>query len=139
MEEALLSRLREATGLVPLFGDRIDWWDRPRVNDDDPEATLPALSLTLIDPGEEWTHEGPDGLDEARIRAEIWARDKITLVACKRALRAEMRRARDAPGWRFHEASLELERFDTDDGDGESEKLLRITMDYLFYHEEISA
>lgn len=139
MEEALLARLRAAAGLKPLFRDRWDWFDRPRVSDDDPRDTLPAGSLTSIDPGEEWTHDGPDGLDEARVRFELWARDKLTLVKCKRALRAEMHQSADVAGWRFHPASLELERFDTDEGEGDSETLFRVTMDYLFFHEEISA
>lgn len=138
MEEALLARLRGAAALVPLFGDRWDWFDRPRIDDDNGEATMPAGSLTAIDPGEEWTHDGPDGLDEARVRFELWATTKANLVACKRAVRAEMQQYRDVLGWRFHPASLELERFDTDDEEG-SETLFRVSMDYLFYHEEIPA
>ena len=139
MEEALLARLRAAPTLVPFTGDRWDWYDRPRLDDDDGGETIPAGSLTLVDPGEEWTHDGPDGLDEARVRFELWARDKATLVAAKRALRSEMHKPREVEGWRFHEGSLELERTDKDDGDQGSDALFRVTMDYLFYHEEITA
>lgn len=139
MEEALLARLCGAATLARCFGDRWDWYDRPRVDDDHPCETIPAGSLSLIDPGEEWTHSGPDGLDEARVRFELWARDKATLVACKRLVRAEMHQARDVPGWRFHEASMELERTDKDDGDENSDVLFRVTMDFLFLHEELPA
>jgi hypothetical protein len=139
MEEALLVRLREAPALEPRFGDRWDWYDRPRIDDAAPGETIPAGSLTIIDPGEEWTHDGPDGLNEARVRFEIWSRDKATLVACKRLVIAEMRQLRERRGWCFHEASLELERTDIDPGEAGSEKLFRVTLDFLFLHEELPA
>lgn len=133
MEEALLARLRGATAIAAIVGDYVDWFDRARGSDQ-------ALRLTLVDPGEEWTHNGPDGLDDARVRIEAWARDKDTLMALKRAVRAEMRQPRDVGGWRFHEAELALERSDTDEDntdDGDSDVLFRVTMDFEFFHEEL--
>lgn len=137
MEEALLARLRGATTLEPLTGDRIDWYDRPRFDHDAQIDTLPAISLTPVSPGEEWTHDGPDGLDEARVRFECWGRTKAEAVAVKRALRTEMHALRDVSGWRFHPASLETARGERDDGNDGDVPLFRETLDFLFYHEEL--
>lgn len=143
MEEALLARLRGAPGLVPLFADRVEWFDRPRIDDDRPRDTLPALTLSPVDAGEAWTHDGPDGLDEPRVRFEIWGRDKAEAMACKRAVIAEMRQPRAVAGSQFYEASLELYRAEID-GAGRmgaqrntgDPDLFRVTLDFLFFHEE---
>lgn len=129
MEEALVARLAAAPGIAAIVGDRIDWFDRP--------SALPALVLTKVDAGREWTHDGPDGLDEPRVRFECWAGTKAAVAALGRALLAEMELPADRDGTRFHEGSLEFERWDRpDDVDG-GIAVFRVTMDFTFFHEEI--
>ena len=134
MEEALLTRLREAARLASISGDRVDWFDRPRADDDAPAATLPAITLFKISPGRDWTMDGPDGLDEPRVQFDCWAERKDVAVALARALLAEMEQPRTVDGWRFHEASLELERW-TIDEDAGGAALFRVQMDFTFFHE----
>lgn len=124
MEEDLLTRLDG------LGGAAADWFDRPSV--------FPAIIMTKIDAGREWTHDGPDGLDEPRVRFECWALMKAEAGALARALRGEMEQPRVVGGTQFHEGVLELEAWDKVDDLPGGATAFRIIHDYSFFHEGVA-
>jgi len=126
MEEDLLARLGTAAPIAALVADRVDWFDRPRA--------LPALTLTKVSPGREWTMSGPDGLDEPRVQIDAWALTKAGVGALARAVLAEMEQPRDVGATSFHEASVEFDRWSTEDVAGVG-TVFRIQQDFTFYHQ----
>lgn len=128
MEEALVARL-VAAGTTAA--DRISWFGRVRGDG------LPAVELTLISPGEEWTHDGPDGLDRPRVRFDIYAATDVGAVALGRAIRAEMQGEATVGGVLFHPARLEASRMLDAEEETGGDPLFRLQHEYLFYHEEI--
>ncbi|MGX7926461.1 hypothetical protein ACWPMX_07795 [Tsuneonella sp. HG094] len=127
MEEALVARLVAANTSAE---DRISWFGRARGDG------LPAVALTLVSPGEEWTHDGPDGLDRPRVRMDIYAATDLGALALGRELRAVMHGEATVAGVRFHPARLEASRtLDGEEQDG-GDPLFRLQHEYLFYHEE---
>lgn len=135
MEEALVSRLRLALRHLLAkdgFGLPAVSWFGPVRGD-----ALPSLSLTKISPGRSWTHSGPDGLDRPRVQFDCRARSETEVVALARALTAEMERTVEAGGWRFHEAEFDGERWISEGEQDGGQKLFRIQLDFLFFHERI--
>lgn len=131
MEEALITRLAGATAIADIADDRISWFARVRGDG------FPALLLSKISPGREWTHDGPDGLDGPRVQFDCYARDEVTAATLARAVQAELEQAADVDGWRFHPAFLAGEQWiDEGEQDG-GEPLFRVSLDFIFYHEEI--
>lgn len=128
MEEALLARLLAASPIAAIVGDRVDWDDRS-----DP---MPSLTLTKVSPGREWTHDGPDGLDDPRVQFDCWASTKAARTALARAVLAEMEQPRVAAGWRFHEGSVELERWTREDDLPGEIPVFRAQLDFTFFHQE---
>jgi hypothetical protein len=126
MEEALVARLKAATG-VP---SKVAWFERPR------EGGLPCVTLQEVSAGEDWTHDGPDGLDSPRVQMDCWATTGTAAMAAARALKAEMERTDTVTvgGWIFHPASLELKRATIDELDGGT-KVFRVQQDFEFYHQ----
>lgn len=131
MQADLVTRLTGASAIAALCGQRVSWFWRQRGD------AVPAISLTLISPGREWTHAGPDGLDGPRVQFDLWARTFDQVTALKAAVLAEMEQLREAGGTRFHEGWLESERWVSEGEQDGGEMLLRIALDFMFYHEEI--
>lgn len=130
MEEALVARLAAAPAVAAVVGSRISFFGRQR------EDILPALMLTTIDPGREWTHAGPDWLDRAMVQFDCWGSTPAQVVALKTALRDVLEIAATAGGIKFHPAMLTSERWDEEVNPDGGQRLFRISLDYLFYHEE---
>lgn len=128
MEEALVARLVAADTSAD---DRISWFGRARGDG------VPAIELTLISPGEEWTHDGPDGIDEPRVRMDLYAASDVEAVALGREVRAEMQVHRTVGGVLFHPARLDAARtLEAEEQDG-GDPLFRIQQEYLFFHQEV--
>jgi hypothetical protein len=129
MEEALRARLAAVPAIVALTGDRISWFGRGRAG---------GTELTLFDvtPGEDWTHDGPMALVEARVQIDAWSVDPDDVLALSRAVRTEMQTEVTIEGWRFEPASLEA-KASTDEGEQDGgDPLFRVRQDFLFFHEE---
>lgn len=139
MVSSLRNRLASAHAVASLLGTDSDggkpvswhWFQRG-----DP---LPALALSLVTPGEGWTHDGPDGLDESRIRIDLRAEDPDTLEVLRLAVTEEMHRAVDVDDdWRFHEGERVADR-SIDLGEQVGGKVLFAwQLEFMLLHEEIS-
>ena len=124
MEENLVARLSAlATGAT------VDWFDRPR-------GSFPAIVLTKVSPGRDWTMDGPDGLDEPRVQIDCWSRRKDEAAGLARSVLAELEQERTVGTTLFHPASLESERYAADDLDGGG-VAYRVQQDFMFYHQEV--
>lgn len=130
MEEALVARLVAAA--TPA-GERISWFGRQRGD------ALPAGVLFKVSPGEDWTHEGPDGLLHPRVQIDSYAATETDAAALSRAIHAEMQLQRTVGGVTFYPAQLAGEQWiDEGEQDG-GDPLFRVSQDFQFYHEETSA
>lgn len=81
----LLDRLEADTALSAALGERIGWFEAQRG-----WQAFPQLVLQEISPGREYTHGGPDGLDEPRVQFDIYATDTADIETVEAALLAEM-------------------------------------------------
>lgn len=130
MEKELQDRLREA--LAPDVGEvhgrpAIDWHER-QSNDED---AFSAIVLTTVSPGRSYHHDGADGAQRPRVRAEIFALSALTAKALRHALIAEMERAVTRGSVIFGRAQLAFERdADPEDLDGGT-KVFRTILDFF--------
>lgn len=131
MEEDLIARLAGVSSIAALVGDRISWFGRQRGD------ALPALMLSKISPGREWTHTGPDGLDRPRVQFDCWAAGDGDAAALARALRDALELSADVGTTRFHPAMIDGEGWSDDGEQDGGAQLFRISQDYLFFHETL--
>jgi hypothetical protein len=97
----------------------------------------PAIALSTITPGEEWTHDGPDPIERPRVRFDLRATTPAVLESLGEAVKAAMRLGGDQGDTRFHPATLEGDRpIDLGEQDG-GEALFQLQLEFMFYHEEI--
>lgn len=97
LQDAFRARLLDSGALTALVDDRIYWGKRPQ------NAALPALVLTKVAPGQEWTHSGPDDLINPWVQIDIYGDSLPSVSSVASALMAEMQRidAVTAGGWKF--------------------------------------
>ena len=110
MQEALRAKLLANAALAARVREIV--WDERNQN-----GPLPALVLTLISPGREYTHDGWDGLNDSRVQADVWAKTPAEALAVFRALVPAIEPETTVGGWILGPAFLE------DDGGGSSEDL----------------
>lgn len=128
MEEALVARLLAAPGVAALVGTRINW--RARVQG----QALPALTLTVISRQSDYTYEGRDSLQQARVQVEAFGE---SYAAAKLALRAAVL-VMEAPGIEgdvtFQAGFIESQR---DDGEHVGSRyVFRCSADVTIWHSE---
>ena len=129
----LITRLRAVPALAALLDDRIAFFENARRWG----QTYPQLVLQEITPGREYTHDGPDGLDEPRVQFDIFAVSGGSIEAVEAALLAAMESEADAGDTRFHHAFLDGRRMLASDDLGNGRRVLRMSMDFTFFHEAI--
>lgn len=134
MHGDFLTRLGAVAGLSAL-GARISWMERSR------KATpeFPALVATLVSPGRDWTHDGPDGLDRPRVQVDIYGKSVDQLRDLFEALRTELETTPyvDVGATRFHPAMLDTQRDLPAEDLVDGTRIFRISADFIFYHETV--
>lgn len=96
MEEELRALLLADATLSAIVGSRIDWGARPQGRD------LPAIALHKIS-GSEWIHmNGPNGVFQARVQVDAYAKTDRAATEIARALNAALNCYRGG-GFRFIE------------------------------------
>lgn len=130
MDEAMILRLNAATGITAITGNRISWFERPRSGGDSP-----AIVLTHVSAGVDYTMTGEDGLPFAWVQFDLWATDAAALPALEAAVIAEMHGTGTWGGVRFHNGFVEgRQQFEPDDlADGA--RAYRNALDFQFHHE----
>lgn len=131
MEVDLVARLVAVPALAAIQGDNVGWFERAG------SFGYPATVLQEISPGREYTHEGPDELDNPRIQFDFYGIDPVVLLALSKATLAEMEVPADVGTTRFHPAMLDSRRSDLPEETADGRRVFRITMDLNFYHEQI--
>ncbi len=128
----LIARLRGDAALASALDTRIAWFENARS-----WKTYPQLVLQEITPGREYTHDGPDGLDQARVQFDVDALSGADIQTVEAALLAEMEAEVTAGSTRFHFGFLEGRRMLPSDDLADQTRVLRMSMDFNFYHEAI--
>lgn len=128
----LVARLRGDAALAAQLGTRIAWFEAARS-----WKSYPQLVLQEVTPGREYTHDGPDGLDWPRVQFDIYAGPGSTLEAVEAALLAEMESTASQGGTFFHQAYLEGRTMPGPDDLANQDRILRLSMDFTFFHEAI--
>jgi hypothetical protein len=129
----LVARLRGNSALAAKLGTRIAWFENARSWGD----TYPQLVLQEITPGREYTHDGPDGLDEPRVQFDIFALKGTDIEAVEAALLTAMESEADQGGTRFEPGKLEGRRMLPSDDLADQTRVLRLSMDFTFFHHPI--
>ena len=86
LEEDLLTRI---AGVATTLGGpvtRVSWFELPR------ETWKRAVLLTPVFPGDEWTHEGVNGLARPRVQIDVYGDVREAVTALARAVKAELQR-----------------------------------------------
>lgn len=129
----LITRLRADAALAAALGTRIAFFEAARSWG----QTYPQLVLQEISPGREYTHNGPDGLDEPRVQFDIYALSGTVIETVEAALIAEMESPATTGATRFHEGFLEGRRMLDSDDLANNVRVLRMSLDFTFFHETI--
>lgn len=127
MEENLVSRL---VALGTTAGSRVSWFGRQRGD------ALPAIQLTKVYPGRDWTMAEPDNLDRPRVQIDCWAASAGAAATLARAVRSGMESSATVSTTLFHPAMLDGEGWDEEESPDGGARLFRVRMDFQFYHEE---
>lgn len=101
----------------------------------------PALVISMIDPGRDYTHSGPDGLDGPRVQFDALAETDVAATLLADAVRAAIEAGGTVGNTgnrrKFHPGWLEG-RTTVDEGNLEGGKaLFRVMQEFQFYHQEI--
>lgn len=132
MEEALVSRLRSTAAIIAIAGTfngrpAIDWMERGS----DDAAAFPAAILSVIGAGKSYDHDGPDGLQNRRVRVECFGRTYGPAKQLSRAIIEELEASKTVGGVRFHRGRVTFER-DMDPEDlGGGIKIFRTIIDLI--------
>lgn len=134
MQADLLTRISAVDGLSAL-GTRIAWFERPRKS----KPEFPALVVTFISPGRDWTHAGPDELDRPRLQFDLYGPSPDALLSLFAALRTELERMPhvDVGTTRFHPAALDSQRDMPPEDLADDTRIFGISADFHFYHEPV--
>lgn len=131
MDLELRARLVDAAPIAAITGAAVSWHERP--------ATLgfPAIVLTGVSAGRDYTHDGEDGLAEPRVQFDLFGLDAVELIALKAAVIAEMEQLRDVAGVRFHPAFLDSEFIPPPELLPDGRRALRVTQEWSFFWENL--
>lgn len=140
MEADLVALLGANAGVQAAVGTsggvRSISWGLPLQN-----GVLPWLVLTMVTPGRDYTHSGPDGLDGPQIQFDAMAETDVAALALADAVRSAIEAGGTVGitgnGRKFHPGWLE-DRTTIDEGNLEGGRpLYRIMQQFQFYHQEI--
>jgi hypothetical protein len=130
LQAAFRARLKAVSGLNTPTSGRIEWGTRPQ------GTGLPALVLTKVAPGQEWTHDGPDALVRPWVQVDIWAANNASAATLAAALQAEMQRLDPVTvgGWTFlPPGTLESDQWPAPEDLAGGGQAYRVIHDYRFW------
>lgn len=128
MRGDLRARLEADAGIAAIVGGAVSWFEKNRRN------VYPAVILNGIDPGRDYTHQGPDGLDLPRVQIDSYGTTAAQADALGLAVRAAMEPAQTFGSTAFGPGFLEGENtFAEGEQDG-GQSLYRVSQDYTFSH-----
>ncbi|NBW09764.1 MAG: DUF3168 domain-containing protein [Caulobacteraceae bacterium] len=127
----LRARLAADTAIAALVGNAVSWFEKNRADG------YPCLILNTIEPGRDYTHEGPDGLDNPRIQFDCYGTTDVQADALALAVRDEMEGSGVWGGSRFGPGFLESENSFTEGEQDGGQRLYRVSLDFTFYHSAI--
>lgn len=108
MDQALIAKLLGNAALAALVAS-VSWDERPE------SGTLPAIVLTLVAPGRDYTHGGWDGLNETLVQFDVWGSEPDVVFQIAAAIPAAIEGVSQVAGWEIGPAFLEADVADRDE------------------------
>jgi hypothetical protein len=130
LQAALRARLVADAAIASVVGQRVYWGIRPQ------GTPLPAIVLTKVAPGQEWTHAGPDTMVNPWVQIDVYADNYPSAGGVIDAVQAEMQRLDrvEIEAWEFvPPAVLTNEQWPGVEGLPEGGLAHRVTQDYRFW------
>lgn len=127
MEEALVARLLAASAISAIVGGRVNWGERPQ------KEGLPAITLSVISPGRNYTHGGADDLASPRVQIDCWARTYLSAKSLARAVRDTLEPPATQGAIKFSASFLDGERDLGPEDVGGGAKVFRISLDFIVW------
>lgn len=122
MEEAFKALLANALPVFDLVpSTSINWGQHPQ------GVPLPGIVLTVIDDLEQVTHQGPDGLSQARVQVDCYADTYSQAKTLGRAVRLALNGYR---GNGFQGVFLAATREGREGGTNEADRPFRVSQDF---------
>jgi hypothetical protein len=122
----LRARIEANAGVAAIVGGAVSWFEKNR------KDGYPCVILNTIDPGRDWTHGGPSGLDEPRVQIDSYGKTLAEADALALAVRAAMESGGTFGGSVFGPGMLESEVTATEDEQDGGQRLYRVSQDYTF-------
>lgn len=124
--------LLAADAAITATGAQIAWVERPRA------GGFPALVMSIVSPGRDYTHSGPDNLDRPLLQYEVFAADSEQMDAITLAVRNCMEsipvEGRLIGGTRFFPAQMVRFADRAPEVLGDGTRIYSFTFDLAFYH-----
>lgn len=130
MEAALRARLKSASPIVALAGERIHWVDRPQ------GETGPAITMQRYGADRNYTHDGASDLHIGSVQIDCWGDTYAQAKTLEVAVIATVEPAGTVSNVQFGQSFL------TGNHDGEAEELpggkrqFRRTLEFSIYWKE---
>ena len=134
LQAAFRARLLANAPLSAAVSGRIYWGIRPQ------GSALPALVLTKVAPGQDWTHSGPGPMVNPWVQIDIYSADYPAAGPIAAALQAEMQRLNrvTAGGWTFFPpGTLASDQWPGVESLPDGIQAHRVIQDYRFWAEPI--
>ncbi len=128
MEEALVARLRAAASIISI-GATVFWNER--------SEALPSMTLTVVDDGRRYAHDGAPELDNPMVQIDCWASTYGGAKLLSRAVRDEMESSSTNNGIEFEESFLVSSRDMTPEDLGSGIEVHRISLDFSVWHQPV--
>lgn len=128
----LVARLRADANVAAQAGTRIAFFEAARSWGE----TYPQLVLQEISVQRDWTHDGPDGLDQVRVQFDVYANSGASCEALEAPLTAAMEAGGTQGSTKFHEGFLEDRDMQVEDL-GNQRRVHRLRMDFSFFYERV--
>lgn len=122
----LKARIEGNAGVSAIVGGAVSWFEKKRT---DP---YPCVILSTIDPGRDWHHGGPSGLDEPRVQIDCYGTTPAQADSLALAVRAAMEAPGTIGGTKFGPGFLESEVTQTEGEQDGGQRLYRVSQDYTF-------
>lgn len=116
---------------VAAVSPRVAWGERPQ------SGALPSIVLTRISGTPTYHMEGPAGMTETRVQADVWSETYASGDATAKALEGLLSGYRGSyGGTRFHGVFSEGATDLREAGANDADRFFRVSIDFMIHHSE---
>lgn len=132
MEEAFLKLIRDDAGVQAQLSSRVHWLRRPQS-----ESIYPTCILQRISGDRKYHMQAPDGISSSRVQIDVWGKSYSAAKLAARAIIAVLTGYKGTVlTTKFQGIFIEGERDLIDEENDANERLYRVSVDALIWHNE---